>query len=144
VSGSAETIETAVRGVTIMAEHGAAKTNAEKNIERGAAQIKDTSERLSATTEHTFKMVESSFASAANAIKDYNLKACEFAQANWQSTFDDAKRLASAKSPQEMLEVWTTCVSRQFETLIEQARELAMLGQRVATDSAEPLSRRIH
>ena len=123
---------------------GASKTNVEKNIERGAAQIKETSERLSATPEHTFKMVESSFASAANAIKDYNLKAFEFAQANWMSTFDYAKQLAGAKSPQEMLELWTTCVSRQFETLAEQARELTMLGQRVATDPAEPLSRRIH
>jgi phasin len=127
-----------------MAQPSAAKTHAEKNIERGIAQIEDTSERLTATTEHTFKMVENSFASAANAIKDYNLKACEFAQENLQATFDHAKQLASAKSPQEVLELWTTWVSKQFETLAEQARELAMLGQRVATDTAEPLSRRIH
>jgi phasin len=141
---SATTQKPQFSGVTIMPESSAARIHAEKNIERGAAQIKDTSERLSATTEHTFKMIEHSFASAANAIKDYNLKACEFAQANLQATFDHGKQLASAKSPQEVLELWTTCISKQFETFAEQARELTMLGQRVATDTAEPLSRRIH
>jgi phasin len=130
--------------VNVMAETGAAKPNVEKPIERGAAQIRETSEKLSASTEQTFKMVENSFASAVNAIKDYNLKALEFAQANLQATFDHAKQLTSAKSPAEMLELWTTCASKQFETFAEQTKELTVLGQRVATDTAEPLSRRLH
>jgi phasin len=127
-----------------MAETGASKQNMEKTIEKGAAQIRETSDRLNASTEQTVKMIENSFASGVNALKDYNLKAFEFTQANLQTTFDNAKQLVSAKSPTEMVELWSKCASKQFETFAEQAKELTALGQRVATDSAEPLSRRLH
>ena len=127
-----------------MAETGASKQNVERTIEKGAAQIRETSDRLNASTEQTVKMLENSFASGVNALKDYNLKAFEFTQANLQDTFDNAKQLVSAKSPVEMLELWSKCASKQFETFAEQAKELAALGQRVATESAEPLSRRLH
>ena len=68
----------------------------------------------------------------------------EFTQANLQATFDNAKQLVGAKSPAEMLELWSECASQQFETFAEQAKELAALGQRGATESAEPLSKRLH
>ena len=127
-----------------MAETGASKQNVERTIEKGAAQIRETSDRLNASTEQTVKMIENCFASGVKALKDYNLKAFEFTQANLQDTFDNAKQLVSAKSPVEMLELWSKCASKQFETFAEQAKELAALGQRVATESAEPLSRRLH
>jgi phasin len=123
-----------------MAENVAFKTN----VERGAAQIKDTSEKFSAATEQTTKLVENTFESAAKGIKDYNFKAVEFAQLNSDVAFDHAKQLMSAKSPSEMLELWTTYARKQFEVLTEQTKELAMLGQRVATETAEPLSKPSH
>jgi phasin len=127
-----------------MAETSASKQNMERTIEKGAAQMRETSDRLNASTEQTVKMLENSFASGVNALKDYNLKAFEFTQANLQATFQNAKQLVSAKSPSEMLELWSKCTSKQFETFAEQAKELAALGQRLATDSAEPLSARLH
>jgi phasin len=127
-----------------MAETGASKQNVERTIEKGAAQIRETSDRLNASTEQTVKMIENCFASGVNALKDYNLKAFEFTQANLQATFDNAKQLVGAKSPAEMVELWSECASQQFETFAEQAKELAALGQRVATESAEPLSKRLH
>ncbi|HEY6833424.1 MAG TPA: phasin [Pseudolabrys sp.] len=123
-----------------MAEHAAFKTN----VERGAAQIKDTSEKFGAATEQTTKMVENTIASAAKGLKDYNLKAIEFAQLNSDAAFDYAKQLMSAKSPSEMLELWTTYARKQFEVLTEQTKELATLGQKAASETAEPLSKRSH
>lgn len=113
---------------------------ARKFAENGAAQIKDTSEKLSAAAEQTTKLIENTFASAAKGIKDYNFKAIEFAQVNSEAAFDYAKQLMSAKSPSEMLEVWTTHARKQFEVLTEQTKELAMLGQKVAAETAKPLS----
>jgi hypothetical protein len=57
-----------------MAENAAYKSSVEKNVERGAAQIKDTSEKFTAATEQTTKMVENTLESAAKGIKDYNLR----------------------------------------------------------------------
>ena len=119
-----------------MTESNAAKKFAEK----GTAQIKDTSEKLSAATEQTAKLIENTYASAAKGIKDYNLKALEFAQINSDAAFDYAQQLMSMKSPSEMLELWATHARKQFEVLTEQTKELAMLGQRVTTETAEPLS----
>jgi len=119
-----------------MTESNAAKKFAEK----GTAQIKDTSEKLSAATEQTAKLIENTYASAAKGIKDYNLKALEFAQINSDAAFDYAQQLMSMKSPSEMLELWATHAREQFEVLTEQTKELAMLGQRVTTETAEPLS----
>jgi len=114
---------------------------ARKFVEKGAANIKDASEKLSAATEQTTKLIENTYASAAKGIKDYNFKTIEFAQLNSDAAFDYAKQLMSAKSPSEMLELWTTHARKQFDVLTEQTKELAMLGQRVATETTEPLSR---
>lgn len=103
-----------------MAEHVAFKTNAEK----GAAQF------------------EAAFASAAKGIKNYNRKALEFSLMEYDVAFDYAKQLMGAKSPSEMLELWTTCVRKEFELITEGTRELGVLCQRVASESAGPLSKR--
>jgi hypothetical protein len=39
-----------------------------------------------------------------------------------------------------MLELWTTHARKQFAVLTEQTKELALLGQRVVTETAKPLS----
>jgi phasin len=132
--------ETPNQRMNAMAETIAAKTN----VEKGAAQIKETAEKFGAATEQTTRMAEDSFASAAKGIKDYNLKALEFAQLNFESACDYTKRLLSAKSPTEIVELWSAYVRKQFEVLSDQTRELTMLGQRVASETAEPLSKQIH
>jgi phasin len=123
--------------MNVMTENNAAK----KFGEKGAAFIKDTSEKFGAATEQTTKLIENTYASATKGIKDYNFKAIEFAQVNSDAAFDYAKQLMNAKSPSEMQELWTTHARKQFEALTEQTKELAMLGQRVAAESVEPLSR---
>lgn len=125
-----------------MAENAAYRSSVEKSVEKGAAQMKETSEKFSAAAEQTTKMVENTLESATKGIKDYNLKAVEFAQLNSDAAFEHAKQLMSAKSPAEMLELWSAYVRKQFEVLTEQTKELAMLGQRVATETAEPLAKR--
>ena len=98
------------------------------------------SEKFSAATEQTTKLIESACASATKGIKDYNFKAIEFAQVNSEAAFDYAKQLMSAKSPSEMLELWTTHARKQFEVLTEQTKELALLGQRVAVQRSRILA----
>ena len=121
-----------------MAENVAYKAS----VEKGAAQIKETSDKFSAAAEQTTKMVENTFESATKGIKDYNLKAVEFAQLNSDAAFEHARQLMSAKTPSELLELWATYARKQFEVLSEQTKELATLGQKVATETAEPLAKR--
>ena len=43
------------------------------------------------------------------------------------------------RSPAEALELWTSHTRKQLETFTTQAKELAELGQKIATDTAEPI-----
>ena len=76
-----------------MTENIAAKEFGEK----GLANIKGASEKLTAATEQTTKLMENTYAVAAKGIKDYNLKALEFAKVNSDTAFDYAQQLMSAK-----------------------------------------------
>ena len=108
---------------------------AKKSGEKGLANFTDASEKLTAATEQTTKLMENTFAAAAKGIKDYNLKAIEFAKVNSDTAFDCAQQLMSAKNPSEMLELWTTHARKQFEVLTEQSKQLSMLGHRVVTET---------
>lgn len=108
---------------------------AKKSGEKGLANFTDASEKLTAATEQTTRLMENTYAAAAKGIKDYNLKALEFAKVNSDTAFDCAQQLMSAKNPSEMLELWTTHAHKQFEVLTEQSKQLSMLGQRVVTET---------
>lgn len=110
-----------------------------KFVDKGAAHIQDTSEKMSAATEETTKLIENTYATASNGIRDYNVKALEIARVNSDAAFDYVQQLMSAKSPSEMVRLWTAFASKQCGALTEQTKELAMLGQRVVTKTSEPI-----
>lgn len=110
-----------------------------KFVDKGAAHIQDTSEKMSAATEETTKLIENTYATASNGIRDYNVKALEIARVNSDAAFDYVQQLMSAKSPSEMVRLWTAFASKQFGALTEQTKKLAMLGQRVVTKTSEPI-----
>ena len=60
-------------------------------------------------------------------------------KANTTSSLDFAQELFGVKTPAEALELWTAHTRKQFETLTAQAKELAELGQKVATETVEPI-----
>ena len=51
---------------------------------------------------------------------------------------------ATAKAPSDIVELWTTHARKQFEMLSEQTKELTALGQKMAGESAEPITRSIN
>ena len=69
----------------------------------------------------------------------YSAKVMEFIKANTSSSLDFAQELFGVKSPSEALELWTSHPKKQLETYTAQAKELAELGQKIATETAEPI-----
>jgi hypothetical protein len=60
-------------------------------------------------------------------------------KANTSTALDFAQVLLSVKSPSEAMELWTSHARKQYETLAAQAKELAELSQKVATETVEPI-----
>ena len=82
--------------------------------------------------------------SSINYIRDFNVKMIDMAQVNAEAVFEFARQLATAKQPSEMVELWTAHAKKQFETLTEQTKELSALGQKIAGESAEPITRGVN
>jgi len=107
--------------------------------EKGATQAKETYEKVSAATAEANDLIKSSCSTAVQGVHDYNNKLLEFARTNADIAFGFAQKLFGVKSPAELMELSTEHARTQFETLTEQAKELAALGQKVALATTEPL-----
>jgi len=83
--------------------------------------------------------LQKSASTAIKGIQEYNSKVVEFAQANTQSHIEFVQRLAGVKSPFDCVEIFHNYSRQQLETLTEQAKELAKLGEEIAGSASTPL-----
>lgn len=109
--------------------------------EKGLNQAKDNWEKMKAATEETTDLIENSYAAVSKGAADYGLKLIEVARANANATFDHASELLTAKSLSEAVERSTAHTRKQFDAMTAQAKELAALAQKVATETAEPIKK---
>ncbi len=114
---------------------------ARKSFETGAKTARDALDRGTAATEQAARQAEQSFSSAAEGIREFNSKLLDIAQANTQAGLNFAAELSRAKGPTEAFELWSRHAQSHLQRISEQSQELAMLGQRLASSSAEPLTR---
>jgi phasin len=107
--------------------------------EKGVSQARDNYAKFKDAAETHNGTIEAVFTSASKGMSAYSAKLMEFMKANTTASLDFAQELLSVKSPSEALELWTTQTRKQLETLSAQAKELAELGQKVATETVEPI-----
>ncbi|GKQ56020.1 phasin [Bradyrhizobium sp. Ce-3] len=107
--------------------------------EKGVLQARDSYAKFKDAAETHNSTVEAVFTSVSKGASEYSAKLIEFFKANTTSSLDFAQELFSVKSPTEAVELWTSHTRKQFETYTAQAKELAELGQKVASETAEPI-----
>ncbi len=107
--------------------------------EKGISQAKETYEKMKAAAEEATGYLEDTYATASKGAADYGLKLIEAARANTNAAFDYTSELFAARSFSEVVEVSTAHARKQFDAVQAQARELALLAQKVATETAEPI-----
>ena len=107
--------------------------------ENGSAQAKAAFANASTAAADAATLMKDSYSRTIKGTQEYNTKAIEFAQANTKAAFDFAQELVGVKSPSEFFELSANHSRKQFETLTGQAKELAMLAQKVTLATAEPI-----
>lgn len=122
-----------------MGEQGRSRKVADKNAEFANKAL----EKGRATMEQSARAAEQSYSTAVENMRNYNLKMIDMAQANVEAVFEAARQLATAKTPADMVELWTTHAHKQFEMVSDQTNELTALGQRLAGESVEPIARSV-
>ena len=107
--------------------------------ERGVSQARDTYAKFKDAAETHNGTIEAVFTTASKGASDYSAKMMEFMKANTSANLDFAHELLGIKSPSEAMELCTAHARKQFETYAAQAKELAELSQKVASETVEPI-----
>jgi phasin len=107
--------------------------------EKGVSQARDSYAKFKDAAETHNGTIEAVFTSASKGASAYSAKMIEFFKANTSSSLDFAQELFGVKTPAAAMELWTSHAKKQFETLVAQAKELTELGQKVATETVEPI-----
>ena len=107
--------------------------------EKGVSQARDSYAKFKDAAETHNGTMEAVFTNASKGASTYSAKLVEFMKANTTTSLDFAQELFGVKTPAEALELWTSHSRKQFETLTAQAKELAELSQKVATETVEPI-----
>jgi hypothetical protein len=112
-----------------------------KAFEAGAKTAREAFEKGTETAERTAKEAERSYSSATEGFRDFNAKLMDIAQSNTMANLNFLGEFARVKDPTEAFSMWSRHVQDHLQRLSEQSQELAALGQRIASSSAEPLRR---
>ena len=107
--------------------------------EKGVSQARESYAKFKDAAESHNGTIEAVFTSASKGASEYSAKVMEFMKANTTANLDFAQELIGIKSPSEAMELYTGHIRKQFETLAAQAKELAELTQKVATETVEPI-----
>jgi phasin len=107
--------------------------------ERGVSQARDNYAKFKDAAETHNGTIEAVFTSANKGATEYSTKLMEFMKHNTKSNLDFAQELLGINSPSEAMELWTGHTRKQFETLTAQAKELAELTKKVASETVEPI-----
>ena len=107
--------------------------------EKGVSQARDNYAKFKDAAETHNGTIEAVFTTASKGASEYSAKLVEFFKANASSSLDFAQELFGAKTPAAAMELWTSHARKQFESLSAQAKELTELGQKVATETVEPI-----
>jgi len=102
---------------------------AEESVERA----KKAFDGVMAATHQTIASLEGRATTAQSNARDVSRKAIGFAETNVAASFDFARRLVQARSPDEVVKLHTEFMQTQMKVLADQARELG----RTATDNDE-------
>ena len=104
---------------------------------------RDQSRKVATETIEKAKAAAEQSAQAVESIRDFNVKMIDITRAHTEAVFDFARQLATATTPSDLMELWTSHGRKQFEMLSEQSKELTALGQKIAGQNAEPIARSV-
>ena len=107
--------------------------------EKGVEQAKEGYARMRSAAEEATDLAEDTYLTATRGATEFNLKAIEALRANVNANFDYARELLAAKSFSEAVELSTTHMRKQFETLTAQTKDFSSLAQKVAAETSEPI-----
>jgi phasin len=107
--------------------------------EQGAVRAKESCEKLKAASGEIAEIFRETYSTNARGAADYGVKVIEMSGVNTRSAFDFLTHLMGTKSLSEIIQLSAAQSRKNFEITSAQNKELWELGQKVATETAEPI-----
>ena len=121
----------------------AAENQSKKIFERSERTAREGFDMGAEAAVQATRQAERSYSSAAEGIRELNVRLLDMAQTNGMAALEFVRELTTAKGPKEAFEVWSKHANDQFQRFTAQSEELTLLGQKIAGSSAQPLNARI-
>ncbi len=107
--------------------------------EKAVAQAKSNFEKIKAVAEEATDALEDSYETARAGVIQYGTKTIDAAKVHSDATLGHAKDLLGVKTFAEAIELQTSFVRQQYETLSAQAKELQEMASKIAGETAKPV-----
>ena len=104
-------------------------------------KARETAEKGRQAPEETVRGVEQSYSATFDNIRNLNVRLIDAAQANADAVCALARDIATIRTPSDLLTVWMNHAQKQFDMTTKQANDLTALGQKLAAESAAPMTR---
>ncbi len=107
--------------------------------EQGLTTARDNYARLKQAAESGNTAVETALGNASTGVHAYMNRMLDMVKSNAELSLDFGRDLANTRALPDAMDLWNDYLRRQMEALTDQSRELAQLGQKIATDAVEPI-----
>ncbi|MGY3614713.1 phasin [Bradyrhizobium sp. USDA 10063] len=111
--------------------------------EQSAVRAKENCEKMKTVSGEIADILREAYTTGAKGAADYGAKMIEISSVNASSAFDFLTHIAGTKSLSEVIQLSATQGRKNFEVTSVQNKELWELAQRVASETAEPLKKRL-
>lgn len=106
--------------------------------EKAVAQAKANFEKMKVVAEEATDALEDTYEVARAGVIEYGTKTIDAAKANSDATLGHAKDMLGVKTVAEAIELQTSFVRQQYETLSAQAKELQEMATKLAGEASKP------
>ena len=107
--------------------------------EQGFARAREGCEKMKVASGAMTEALRDTYSSNARSTTDYGLKVLEISNTNTASAIDFFIGLLGSKSVSDVVTLTTSQARKTFDAVSGQNKELLVLGQKLATETGEPI-----
>jgi phasin len=112
-------------------------------VEQAVVRAQEGSEKIKAASGEMTEALRETYSSNAKSATAYGLRVIEISNANTSSAIDFFTHLLSSKSVTDAFTLSAAQARKAFDTASAQNKELWELAQKLATETGEPIRKRV-
>ncbi|HYD15509.1 MAG TPA: phasin [Hyphomicrobium sp.] len=106
--------------------------------EQGLTQTRDAYARLKAAAEETTDILEESFETTRDNVREVQFKALDVARENADATFELVRKMLTVTSVADAVQLQTAFARERFEAFVDYSKDVQATWTKVGTEAAKP------